>query len=116
VFLRAAVEVLEERRHRLQTLPDLFIEESLVLYYPLPMYFWFSKTDEGKRLAKRAEEGMRAMIDDGTYDRIFDKYQRHKIELLNLKTRKIFRIENPYVGPETPLDDVRLWFDPRTYR
>jgi ABC-type amino acid transport substrate-binding protein len=116
VFLRAAVEVLEERKRRLQTLPDLFIEESIVLYYPLPMYFWFAKTNEGTRLAKRAEEGMRTMIDDGTYDRIFDKYQRSKIERLNLKARKILRIENPYVGPETPLADARLWFDPQTYR
>ena len=58
---------------------------------------------------------MRMMIDDGSYDRIFDKHQRHKIETLRLKERKLFRIENPFLPPETPLADKRLWFDPQTY-
>jgi len=116
IFLRAAVEVLDEYDNRRMALPDLAIENSLVLYYTLPMYFWFSRTDEGRRLAARAEEGMRMMIADGTYDAIFDRYQRHKIERLRLKERRIFRIENPNVGPETPLHDKKLWFDPQTYK
>lgn len=116
VFLRAAIEVLDEYDNRKKALPELAIEDSIVLYYTLPMYFWFPRTEEGRRLAARAEDGMRRMIADGTYDAIFDKYHRHKIERLRLKQRKIFRIENPFVGPETPLADRKLWFDPRTYR
>ena len=116
VFLRAAVEVLDEYDQRKGKLPDLDIEKNIVFYYPLPMYFWFPKTDEGRRLSARAEEGMRMMIADGTYDRIFDKYQRWKIERLRLKDRRIYRIDNPFVGPETPFADNRLWFDPKTYK
>jgi hypothetical protein len=116
IFLRAAVEILDEYDHRKDAMPDLRIEQNIVFYYPLPMYFWFPKTTEGKRLAARAEEGMRMMIRDGTYDRIFDKYQRHKIERLRLKYRKIFRIKNPFLGAETPFNDKRLWFDPQTYK
>jgi hypothetical protein len=56
------------------------------------------------------------MIEDGTYDRIFDQHQRRKIERLRLKERRIFRIDNPFLGPETPFADQRLWFDPQTYR
>src|SRR4051794_22455718 len=115
VFLRAATEVLDEYGQRKGSLP-LTIEDSIILYYPLPMYFWFPKTAEGRRLAARAEEGMRMMIADGTYDRIFDKYQRRKIETLRLGRRRLFAIANPFVGPETPFNDKRLWFDPRTYR
>ncbi|HEV2720050.1 MAG TPA: hypothetical protein VG323_08530 [Thermoanaerobaculia bacterium] len=116
VFLRASVEVLDEyERHKVR-LKDLDIEQNIVFYYPLPMYFWFPKTEEGRRLAARAEEGMRMMIADGTYDRIFDKYQRWKIERLRFKERRVFRIENPFVGPETPFADKRLWFDPKTYK
>jgi len=44
------------------------------------------------------------------------KCQRAKIERLHLKTRKAYRIDNPFLGPETPLADRRLWFDPTTYR
>jgi hypothetical protein len=116
VFLRASVEVLDEYDQRKKLLPDLRIEEHLILYYPLPMYFWFSKTPEGRRLAARAEEGMRMMIADGTYDRIFDKYQRRKIERLGLKSRAIIRIGNPFLGPAVPFSDKRLWFDPQTYK
>ncbi len=115
VFLRAATEVLDEYGKRKESLP-LVIEDSIVLYYPMPMYFWFPKTDEGRRLAARAEEGMRMMIADGTYDRIFDNYQRQKIERLRLKERRIFRIANPFLGAETPFADKRLWFDPQTWK
>jgi hypothetical protein len=116
IFLRGSIEVLDEYDQRKRALPDLAIEENLILYYPLPMYFWFSRNEAGRRLAARAEEGMRMMIADGTYDAIFDKYQRSKIERLRLRQRRIFRIENPNVGPETPFGDKRLWFDPKTYR
>jgi hypothetical protein len=116
IFLRAATEVVDEYGQRKKELPDLHIEDNILFYYPLPMYFWFPKTDEGRRLAARAEEGMRMMIADGTYDRIFDKYQRHKIEQLRLKERRIFKIDNPFLGPETPFSDKRLWFDPQTWK
>jgi hypothetical protein len=116
VFLRAAVEILDEYDQRKEAMPDLRIERNIVFYYPLPMYFWFPKTREGKRLAARAEEGMRMMLRDGSYDTIFDKHQRRKIDRLRLGKRKIFRIQNPFLGPETPFDDKRLWFDPRTYK
>jgi ABC-type amino acid transport substrate-binding protein len=116
VFLRGAVEILDEYEQRQPELRDLRIEDSLILYYPLPMYFWFAKTPEGRRLGQRAEAGLRLMLADGSYDEIFDRYQRSKIERLRLKTRKIYQIENPFLGPETPLADRRLWFDPKTYR
>jgi ABC-type amino acid transport substrate-binding protein len=116
IFLRASTEVLDEYEKRKKELPALHIEDNIVFYYPLPMYFWFPKTDEGRRLAARAEEGMRMMIADGAYDRIFDRYQRHKIEQLRLKERRIFRIDNPFLGPETQRSDKRLWFDPQTWK
>ena len=116
IFLRAAVEIIDEYEARKEKMPALHIEENLIFYYPLPMYFWFPKTDDGKRLAARAEEGMWMMINDGTYDKIFDKFQRKKIERLKLKDRKIFKIENPFLDPKTLPQDKRLWFDPQTYR
>lgn len=116
VFLRAAIEVLDEYEKQKGREKRLAIEQTILFYYPLPMYFWFPKTEEGRRLAARAEEGMRMMIADGTYDQIFDRYQRKKIETLRLKERKLFTIRNPNVGPETPFADKKLWFDPQTYR
>jgi ABC-type amino acid transport substrate-binding protein len=116
ILLRAATEVFAEYEKQGGKENRLAIEKTILFYYPMPMYFWFPKTEEGRRLAARAEEGMRMMIADGTYDQIFDRYQRHKIETLRLKERKLFTIKNPNVGPETPFADKRLWFDPKTYR
>jgi len=116
IFLRAAVEVLDEYEQRKEKMPDLFIEKSIILYYPLPMYFWFPKTREGQHLAERAQVGMMSMIEDGTYDKIFFQYQQPKIDRLDLKHRKIFKIENPFLVKETPFSDKRLWFDPMTER
>lgn len=115
-FPRSGVEIVAEYDQRKTRMPDLHIEERLLLYYPLPMYFWFSRTEEGRRLAARAEEGLQVMIRNGTFFAIFDKYFRSNIERLRLKSRMVFSVENPNLGPETPLGDRRLWFDPRTYR
>jgi hypothetical protein len=115
VLLRASVEVLDE--YQQYGKPNhLAIEDSIILYYKLPMYFWFPRTDEGRRQAARVEEGMRMMMADGTYDSIFRRYERWKIERLHLKTRRILEIDNPFVGPETPVKEARLWFDPRTFK
>jgi len=116
VFLRSTTEVLDEYEKQKGKENRLAIEKTILFYYPLPMYFWFPKTAEGRRLAARAEEGMRMMIADGTYDQIFDRYHRKKIETLRLEGRKLFTIKNPNVGPETPFTDKKLWFDPQTYR
>lgn len=115
VFLRSAAEVLDEVAQRAATMPDLAIEETLCLHYPLPQYFWFARTPAGRRLADRVEEGMRALIADGTFDRIFDRYYRAGIERLRLKERRLFRIESPLVRKELLPADPRLWFEPRTY-
>ena len=112
IFLRAAVEVLDEVAQREKTMPALYIEDSIILYYPLPMYFWFSRNEKGRALAARVEEGMRKMIADGSYDRIFEKHQRQKIEKLHLRTRQIFKLENPFLVPETPFSEKNLWYDP----
>lgn len=116
IFPRSGVEIIGEYEQHRQQMPELQIEEHLLLYYPLPMYFWFAQTPEGKRLADRAEAGMRIMIADGTYDRIFDDFFRKNIERLRLNQRKMFALENPNLGPETPFSDKKLWFDPASYK
>jgi ABC-type amino acid transport substrate-binding protein len=116
VFLRGAVEVLDEYEERKGAMPGLTIESRICLYYPLPMYFWFARNSEGRRLAERAEKGMRRMIADGTYDRIFAEFQDRKIQRLDLKHRLLLTINNPFLGPETPFGEKGLWFEPQSYQ
>ncbi len=115
IFSRGANEIISEYEERKDRMPDLHIEETMMICYPAPMYFWFSRSPEGEALARRVREGMLSMIADGTYDKIFKTYYGRAIERLDLKNRKIFRINNPFLVPETPLKDKRLWFDPQTY-
>lgn len=113
LFPRSVVEVLEELEARKATHPMLAVEAHHLLHYPMPMYFWFARSPEGHRLARRVEEGLRAMIADGTFDRIFLKYQKSKIQRLKLGERHLIEFPNPLLPEATPLRDRRLWFDLR---
>jgi ABC-type amino acid transport substrate-binding protein len=114
-FLRSAVEVLDEYDQRAATLEDVIIEPTLLLFYPMPMYFWFAATPGGERLRERLEQGMRAMLSDGSYHDLFARYQDAKIRRLALGKRRLLALRNPLLGPETPFGERGLWFDPRLY-
>ena len=111
-FPRGVTEVLAEYEQRRETMRDLVIEDSLLLYYPLPTYFWFPQDDEGALLAKRVEEGMQLLIKNGQYERLFQKYYGSLIDRLHLRERKVFRIDNPFLPHTTPFSDKKLWYDP----
>lgn len=89
--------------------PDLAIEKSLLLYYPLPRYFFFSRTSEGERLAKRVEDGLRMLIRNGKFEKRYQEFKRSILMDLGLAGRKLIRIPNPYLSTATPLADRELW-------
>ena len=87
----------------------LTIEKSLMLYYPLPRYFFFSRTKDGERLAHRVEEGLRLLLKNGKFDKRYQAFKRSILVDLQLAGRRIFRLDNPYLSPATPLADRELW-------
>ncbi|MDQ8020196.1 MAG: transporter substrate-binding domain-containing protein [Moraxellaceae bacterium] len=95
-----------------EDMPDLVLEPSLVLVYPLPRYFMVSQTGNGPALAKRIETGLRRMMASGKYEELFEKYFGSFVESTQLKSRKVIRMDNATLPPETPLNDASLWFDP----
>lgn len=109
---RGAGEVVDEYERRRAALPGLAIEPGLLIHYPLPMYFWFPRTDEGLRLAARARAGMLEMLRDGTYQRIFRDHFQARIDRLGLERRRLLHLANPFLPPDTPLQDRRLWYRP----
>ncbi len=88
---------------------DLAIEKSLMLYYPLPRYFFFSRSAEGDRLARRVEEGLRLLIKNGKFDKRYQAFKRSILVDLQLAGRRIFRLPNPYLSAATPLAERELW-------
>lgn len=94
-----------------QGITDLAIEPSLAVYYPMPRIFMVSRKGEGPTLAARLERGLRAMIKDGSFDRIFTESFGPALEAARLHERKIFRVDNKFLSPDTPFEDKSLWLD-----
>jgi len=109
-FSRGVNEAYPEYEERKGLYKNLHVEEDLVLYYPWPYLFYISP--KLPRIAERIEKGMQKMIEDGSLERIFEKYNGETIKKSDLKNRRIFRIENPNLSKNLPLDDESLWFDP----
>lgn len=114
-FLRSAVEVLDEYDQRAASLEGVIIEPTLLLFYPMPMYFWFAATGEGDRLRGRLEQGMRGMLANGSYHELFARYQDAKIRRLALASRRMLTLRNPLLGQEASVRERAMWFDPRHY-
>ncbi|WP_299817298.1 hypothetical protein [uncultured Roseibium sp.] len=107
---RGMDEIFFEYEKWSEKMPDLAIEDTLTLFIPLPTYLFVSP--ERPDLAERFERGLRSMIADGSLDRLFWKYFQKDIERAGLSERRMIRIPNPNLGPETPLNDPALWFTP----
>ena len=111
-FGRGVTEVTGELEHWRKDYPQMAIENELLLYYPLPVYFWFPRNDEGRRHAQRVEAGMRAIVADGTLDRLFTEEYAAVIKQLGLNKRRVFRIANPLLPPGQPFDKRAYWYTP----
>ncbi|MES2207886.1 MAG: EAL domain-containing protein [Pseudomonadota bacterium] len=109
-FPRGITEaVIELEQHKLE-MPMINIEETLILHYPWPYYFFLNKKDE--KLAERIETGIQYMLKDGSFDDLFFKYNESAIQRINFKSRRIINLENPLLPPETPLSEKKLWWHP----
>ncbi|MGH1539325.1 MAG: substrate-binding periplasmic protein [Arenicella sp.] len=99
-----------EVESRVADLPDLSLEKELMLFYQWPYYFFVSR--DNVKLAERIQEGLEIMIKNGMFDQIFLKYHAATIEKANMGQRRLFRLENPLLPPETPFNNDKLWYDP----
>ena len=112
-FSRGVNEVFHERDERIKNMPNLAIEKSICLYYPLPRYFYTAK--KNKILAERLTKGLNIMIADGSFDKIWRKYNYKYMEQADFKNRKIFRIENKYIPKSVPLNEKKYWYFPEEF-
>ncbi len=111
-FARGVEEAYPEYEARKKEMPDLHVEESIVLYYPFPRYFWVANNKKGDLLRERLTEGLEIMIKDGSFEQIFRKYKSNAINMANLKNRKVFKIKSPFLPEATPINRPELWYDP----
>lgn len=89
----------------------LQVEKNLIVVYPLPAYMFVNK--DNIKLKNDIESGMFKAIEDGSFDEYFYSHPliREGLDNSYLENRIILKVNNPYLHPDTPLDDKRLWFD-----
>jgi ABC-type amino acid transport substrate-binding protein len=109
---RSASEVLQEVEERGKDLPGVSIEKRLLLHYPMPAYFWFPNTEDGRRRAERVRVGLNEMIKDGSLRGQFDQEFGPQIKQLDLDHRLVLELSNPLLGGNDPLSDSSLWYRP----
>lgn len=93
---------------------DLTVEKNLMVYYQMPFYFFVSP--ENKILAKTLETGFERAIANGEFDKVFygDKAIQDVLQKANMKNRTLFKLDNPLLSKETPVNRPELWFDPQS--
>lgn len=109
-FGRGINEAFQEQAHFSEANPELVVEQTLCIYIPLPTYFFVSP--EYPELARRIEAGLYQMLEDGSFDIHFEEFYGEDIVLADLGARKIFKLDNPNLGPLEPIGQSDLWFSP----
>ncbi|MFC3093224.1 amino acid ABC transporter substrate-binding protein [Alteromonas sediminis] len=107
-FPRSVMEVTKELE-ALGRGSDLMLEPDLVLQYPAAMYFFVNKSNH--TLAKLIQTGLQKAVDSGEYDKLFQETFEPVIDDLNLRQRRRFKLNNPLMPEDSPVDDTALWFD-----
>lgn len=82
-----------------QSDPSFVIEKNLTINYPAPVFFFV--TPRKKELAERIEKGLQIMMEDGSFNAIFDKRWSKSLLANNLKGRRVFELPNPLLSPKT---------------
>ena len=106
---RGLHEPWDEVEIRKKQYPNLHIEETLVLHYPIGDYFYVSK--HSSRLAERIKSGFKALIGDGSFDRFFGKEYRTVIDQAKIPSRRRIDFQNPFLPLDTPLDSKAYWLN-----
>ena len=109
-FPRGINEIFPELDSRRGEFPDMVIEPTLALHLPLPQYFFVTPGEPA--LARRLEAGLRALIENGAFDALFQRHYADAIAMAGLAGRRVLRVRNPHLSPQTPDPDGPLWFRP----
>lgn len=108
-FPRSLAEVWAEAEQQRGT--GLVVDDSLALHYPSAVYFFVNRQDVA--LAAHIERGLELAIADGSFERLFQAFHGEYIERAQLGKRRIVRLRNPLLPPQTPLQRKELWFQPQ---
>jgi ABC-type amino acid transport substrate-binding protein len=112
-FPRAIQEPWSEVESRPEL--NLVIDKHIMLVYPYAMYFYVNQSNDA--LYEKLYSGLNKAIMDGSFDKLFFENPMIKSVLrkAHLSSRKVFRISNPLMHPDTPYDRKEYWLDVSKY-
>jgi hypothetical protein len=89
-------EVVHTWRYYKTAFPFLAVEPNILIYYDHPIYLYVSK--QFPLLAERVELGLKKLQHSGEFDRLFQQYHAADVAQLNLRQRKVFCLQSPYLS------------------
>lgn len=89
----SVIEIDDEYQIAGQAVNYLVPEKSLLIYMPLPVYFYVSPTEP--QLAERLTKGLELLRASGEMDQMLKQYFGARLQRLNLSQRKIIELTNP---------------------
>ena len=92
----------EKLNHR--DVPGLVMDENVALYYPLPRVFFTHNSNQ--QAITRVQQGLKAAWRDGSLQALWLKTFKPSLSFAHLHTRRLFRLENPYI--EGSISTMRL--------
>lgn len=96
-FARGVSEVLYDLR--LVDSPDYVIEPDLLIAYAMPSHFFVG--NHNQEIAYRLQLGMERAILDGSFADHLDRFYGQAIQDLNLGSRRILVLDNPFLSEDS---------------
>jgi hypothetical protein len=86
---------------------NLAIDRHIAFFYRAPLYYFVNSKQV--KLAERIEKGLRAVIADGSFNKLFQNHHQKALEKAGLDARTIIKLDNPLMPPKTPIKEEALW-------
>ncbi|WP_338636841.1 hypothetical protein [Spirobacillus cienkowskii] len=106
IFPLGALEVYEIADERQKEF-DIDVISNWAIVYPIGYYFFVSK--KNKKLAERINYGFISAINDGSFNKLFEKYNNEVLTKANLSSRKFFYLKNPILPKTTEFNNPKFW-------
>lgn len=95
LLFRGTGKVIKDLKHN-EGIKNLYLDEKFAIYYPLPKFFFTNH--DNKLAAKRVYTGLLMAYRDGSLQKIWHKYFSDSLARVRLSSRKIFKLENPFIS------------------
>ena len=105
LFCRGANQ-LQAEVAEFKSLTKLTYDESFVLVYPLPRFFYLNSKNTLAK--KRIQAGLKIAFNDGSFKKLWQKHYQASVDFSKLHQRKFIYLKNPLLKNLSP--DYKLYF------